>query len=140
MRTQRTNRVLDAELLEKAVRISGERTYSAAVNRALAEFVRWSNAARIVEFLGSGAWEGDLSEMPGENTPASICEITYRRARASLLDFPRVESPSSRTVFLEADCLIAACVLHNGRAILQIDRDFGTLARVSALQVRATLP
>ena len=37
---KRTNVILDEELLEKARRASGQRTYSAAINEALAEYVR----------------------------------------------------------------------------------------------------
>jgi Arc/MetJ family transcription regulator len=37
---KRTNLVLDERLLDEAVRLSGERTYSRAVERALEEFVR----------------------------------------------------------------------------------------------------
>ena len=58
---RRTNLVLDGNLLDEATRISGERTYSSAVNRALEEFVRRAKARRILELAGSGAWEGDLS-------------------------------------------------------------------------------
>jgi Arc/MetJ family transcription regulator len=60
---KRTNLVLDEQLLEEATRLSGERTYSRAVNRALAEFVRRARAGRILELAGSGLWEGDLAEM-----------------------------------------------------------------------------
>lgn len=60
---KRTNLVLDESLLEEAVRLSGERTYSAAVTRALAEFVKRIKARQILELGGSGLWEGDLSEM-----------------------------------------------------------------------------
>ena len=63
MRMKRTNLVLDERLLEEAVRLSGERTYSAAVGRALADFVRRVRANRILELAGSGRWEGDLAEM-----------------------------------------------------------------------------
>ncbi len=58
---KRTNLVLDENLLEEAVRISGERTYSRAVNRALKEFVRRIQAGQILDLAGSGLWEGDLS-------------------------------------------------------------------------------
>jgi hypothetical protein len=37
---KRTNLVLDARLLDEALRVSGERTYSRAVHRALDDFVR----------------------------------------------------------------------------------------------------
>ena len=60
---KRTNLVLDEELLEEALRVSGERTYSRTVGRALADFVSRAKAGRILELAGSGLWEGELSEM-----------------------------------------------------------------------------
>jgi Arc/MetJ family transcription regulator len=60
---KRTNLVLREELLEEAVRLSGERTYSRTVERALEDFVRRIKARRILELAGSGAWEGSLAEM-----------------------------------------------------------------------------
>jgi Arc/MetJ family transcription regulator len=60
---KRTNLVLREELLEEATRLSGEKTYSRAVERALEEFVRHAKARRILELRGSGLWEGDLAEM-----------------------------------------------------------------------------
>lgn len=58
---KRTNLVLNGELLEEATRLSGERTYSRTVDRALEEFVRRAKARRILELAGSGLWEGDLA-------------------------------------------------------------------------------
>jgi Arc/MetJ family transcription regulator len=63
MRMKRTNLVLDAKLLEEATRLSGEKTWSATVMRALADFVRRAKARQILELRGSGLWEGDLGEM-----------------------------------------------------------------------------
>ena len=63
---KRTNLVLDEVLLEEAVRVSGERTYSRTVERALSEFVRRARAGKILELAGSGAWEGDLGVMRGD--------------------------------------------------------------------------
>ncbi len=60
---KRTNLVLREELLEEATRLSGEKTYSRAVERALEDFVRRAKARRILELRGSGAWQGELSEM-----------------------------------------------------------------------------
>lgn len=60
---KRTNLVLDEQLLEEAVRASGEKTYSAAVQRALEDYVRRAKAGRIFELRGSGLWQGNLSEM-----------------------------------------------------------------------------
>ncbi len=58
---KRTNLVLDEHLLEEATRVSGERTYSRTVERALRDFVQRAKARRILELAGSGAWHGDLS-------------------------------------------------------------------------------
>lgn len=63
---KRTNLVLDEQLLEEALRLSGERTYSRTVERGLAELVRQIKVGRILELAGSGRWEGDLSEMRGD--------------------------------------------------------------------------
>jgi len=49
--------------LEEATRLSGEKTYSATVMRALEDFVRRAKARQILELRGSGAWEGDLGGM-----------------------------------------------------------------------------
>ncbi|MBZ5639584.1 MAG: type II toxin-antitoxin system VapB family antitoxin [Acidobacteriia bacterium] len=73
---KRTNLVLDEKLLEEALRLSGERTYSRAVERALSEFVLRVRARRILDLAGSGLWDGNLSEMRrdrvvGERTPRS---------------------------------------------------------------------
>ena len=59
---KRKNLVLDEQLLEETLRLSGERTYSKAVDRALSEFVRRARVGRI-ELGGSGLCEGDLAEM-----------------------------------------------------------------------------
>jgi Arc/MetJ family transcription regulator len=60
---KRVNLVLDEELLEEATRLSGEKTHSRAVKRALEDFVARLRAGRILELAGSGHWEGDLAEM-----------------------------------------------------------------------------
>jgi Arc/MetJ family transcription regulator len=77
---KRTNLVLDAETLEEALRVSGERTYSRAVQRALEDFVRRARAGRILELAGSGLWEGSLAEMRGDRP---LRRSRPRRARAA---------------------------------------------------------
>jgi len=67
---KRTNLVLDEQLLEEATRLSGERTYSRTVERALGDFVRRARAGRILELAGSGLWVGELSEMRRDQPPA----------------------------------------------------------------------
>ena len=63
MRMKRANLVLDGKLLEEALKLSGERTYSRAVERALTDFVLKVRARRILDLAGSGLWDGNLSEM-----------------------------------------------------------------------------
>jgi metal-responsive CopG/Arc/MetJ family transcriptional regulator len=63
---KRTNLVLDEQLLEEAKRVSGERTYSGAVSRAIEDYIRRHQTGRILELAGTGLWEGDLSEMRGD--------------------------------------------------------------------------
>jgi Arc/MetJ family transcription regulator len=60
---KRTNVVLNEELLEEATRLSGERTYSRTIERALEDFVKRIKARRILDLAGSGLWEGHLGEM-----------------------------------------------------------------------------
>jgi len=60
---KRTNLVLREDLLAEATRLSGEKTYSRTVERALEEFVKRAKARRILDLRGSGAWEGRLGEM-----------------------------------------------------------------------------
>jgi Arc/MetJ family transcription regulator len=60
---KRTNLVLNADLLDETLRVSGERTYSRAVERAMEDFVRRVRARRILDLAGSGAWKGSLPAM-----------------------------------------------------------------------------
>ena len=60
---KRTNLMLPEPLLEEALRLGGERTYSATVRKALEDFVRRVKARQILELGGSGLWGGDLGEM-----------------------------------------------------------------------------
>ncbi len=66
---KRTNLVLDAHLLEEATRILQVKTWSAAVNLALAEVLRVRRIQRIPAFFGEGLWEGNLAAMR-EDKPA----------------------------------------------------------------------
>jgi hypothetical protein len=63
---KRTNLVLREDLLEEATRLSGEKTYSKAVDRALEEFVKRHQARQILKLTGSGLWQGDVGDMRGD--------------------------------------------------------------------------
>jgi Arc/MetJ family transcription regulator len=61
---KRTNVILDEKLLEEALRRSGEKTYSATINRALQDLIRRITVEEGMKILsGSNAWEGNLEEM-----------------------------------------------------------------------------
>ena len=85
MRMKRTTVVLDERLLEEAVKVSGERTYSRTIERALEEMIRRAQARGIDQLAGSGLWVGTLSEMRGDPTPVaresrSVYRTKKRRA------------------------------------------------------------
>jgi Arc/MetJ family transcription regulator len=66
---KRTNLVLNADLLEETLKVSGERTYSRAVERAMEAFVRRFKARRILDLAGSGEWSGDLTMVREDGAP-----------------------------------------------------------------------
>lgn len=59
---KRTSLLLDEHLLEELRRLSGERSYSRAVTKAMEDYLRGHRAGRILELAGSGLWEGNLPE------------------------------------------------------------------------------
>ncbi len=85
-------------------------------------------------------------------------QSAFLLARDAMHALPIVESPLAAGVFDEAvdlyraarragltvrsgmDCLIAACALRNGLAVLHCDRDYDLLARVSPLESRRVTP
>ncbi len=52
-----TNLSLDPELIERAVKVSGERTKKAAVTRALEEFIARRRQKRLVDLMGKLEWD-----------------------------------------------------------------------------------
>jgi len=52
-----TNLSLDPELLEEALRLSGEKTKKAAVTRALREFVARRKQKDLLELFGKLTWD-----------------------------------------------------------------------------------
>jgi len=54
-----TNLAIDPDLLDRAVAVSGERTKTAAVKRALEEFIARREQGRIVELFGSLEWNAE---------------------------------------------------------------------------------
>ena len=52
-----TNLSLDPDLIERALKVSGERTKKAAVTRALEEFIARRRQKSIVELMGKLEWD-----------------------------------------------------------------------------------
>ena len=52
-----TNLALDPGLIERAVKVSGEKTKKAAVTRALEEFIARRGQRKLVELMGKLEWD-----------------------------------------------------------------------------------
>jgi len=52
-----TNLALDPELIERAVKVSGEKTKKAAVTRALEEFIARRSQKRLVDLMSKLEWD-----------------------------------------------------------------------------------
>ena len=52
-----TNLSLDPDLINRALKVSGERTKKAAVTRALEEFIARRGQKRIVALMGKLEWD-----------------------------------------------------------------------------------
>lgn len=57
----RTNIVIDDDLMEEALKITGLETKKDAVELGLRTLVRLKNQEKIRKFRGKLSWEGDLS-------------------------------------------------------------------------------
>ena len=55
-----TNLSIDPELLDHALRVSGERTKKAAVTKALHEFIARREQARLLELFGQLEWDEEF--------------------------------------------------------------------------------
>ncbi len=52
-----TNLSIDPELIERALRVSGEKTKKAAVSRALEEFIARREQKKLLELFGALEWD-----------------------------------------------------------------------------------
>jgi Arc/MetJ family transcription regulator len=55
-----TNLAIDPDLLERALRVSGAKSKTAAVTQALTEFIARREQSRLLELFGSLAWDPDF--------------------------------------------------------------------------------
>jgi Arc/MetJ family transcription regulator len=54
-----TNLALDPKLLDRALKVSGEKTKKAAVTKALEEFIARRSQKKLLDLMGSLEWDGD---------------------------------------------------------------------------------
>jgi Arc/MetJ family transcription regulator len=54
-----TNLQIDPDLLDRTLRVSGEKTKKAAVTRALKEFIARREQRRLLDLFGSVDWDPD---------------------------------------------------------------------------------
>jgi Arc/MetJ family transcription regulator len=52
-----TNLALDPKLLDRALKVSGEKTKKAAVTKALEEFIARRSQSELLELMGSLEWD-----------------------------------------------------------------------------------
>jgi Arc/MetJ family transcription regulator len=52
-----TNLSIDPELIEQALKVSGERTKKAAVTKALEEFIARRRQKRLLDLMGKLEWD-----------------------------------------------------------------------------------
>jgi hypothetical protein len=62
-----TNLSLDPDLIDRALKVSGERTKKAAVTRALEEFIARRRQKRIVELMGKLEWDTSFDYKAGRS-------------------------------------------------------------------------
>lgn len=55
-----TNLALDPELIDRAVKVSGEKTKKAAVTRALEEFIARRSQRSLVGLMGKLEWDASF--------------------------------------------------------------------------------
>jgi Arc/MetJ family transcription regulator len=74
---RRKSLVLDTALLDQVALVLGVKTYSAAVNLALAEVLRIRKIQELPQFFGKGLWQGNLSEMRRARTRRKVNHASH---------------------------------------------------------------
>lgn len=115
----------------------------------------WIAEMRVAGTLASLIPDEDIATCPiviQEVLQGIRIELLHRVTRSLLHSLPILDSPAPLTLFEEAaqiyrtgrtlgvtirssiDCLIAACALRHGVAVLHSDRDFSAIAAFTSLQ------
>lgn len=62
-----TNLALDPKLIERAVKVSGEKTKKAAVTRALKEFIARREQKKLIDLMGKLEWDKSFDYKAGRS-------------------------------------------------------------------------
>lgn len=62
-----TNLSIDPELIDQALKVSGERTKKAAVTKALQEFIARRRQKRLLELMGKLEWDSSYDYKAGRS-------------------------------------------------------------------------
>jgi hypothetical protein len=62
-----TNLSIDPQLIEQALKVSGERTKKAAVTRALEEFIARRRQKRLLDLMGKLEWDETFDYKAGRS-------------------------------------------------------------------------
>jgi hypothetical protein len=65
------NLSIDPELIERALKVSGERTKKAAVTRALEEFIARRTQKRLLDLMGRLEWDASYDYKAGRSRSRS---------------------------------------------------------------------
>ncbi len=98
---KRTNVILDQSVLKEAVELTGEKTYSAVINRALAEMVRKLKLKRGLDWFANlkedPFWPGYAEELFGEDWARRQREREKKSKGSIISDAPiKTEKPAAK--------------------------------------------
>lgn len=69
--TTRTNIVLDTQLVETAMRMTGLKTRRELVDHALRELIRHEEQMKLLELKGQIRWDGNLDDLRADDRTAA---------------------------------------------------------------------
>jgi hypothetical protein len=143
-------------LLEEALKITGEDSPAAVVDKALSELVRIAQLKRGIQAMKDTSdvfWPNYLEELRPNSEAAYEKRKASYEGREVATGGRRTDCPMPLEVFEDAaqifrlcrddgyviasayGCLIAACAIRNSVPLLQRDRDFEKIADVAPLEL-----
>ncbi len=129
-----TNLALDPALIERARKLSGEKTKKAAVTKALEEFIARREQKELLELFGSFDWDPDY-DYKAERFGALPFLVPDRRDHVEAADLHnqcRKQGLQVATI----DALLAQLCIRHDLVMLTTDKDFAAIAETHPLRLR----